>query len=106
MEPFTRIQCRANLRLARAHPAAVSDNCVDLTVVRQKTKWLGQRPRRLRVGGEALMEDRKTALKVVVAQFRIKNRQLLGRQQALVDDGARGKRAEINTFAQLSLSPL
>src|SRR6266700_6381258 len=105
MEPRTRIQSGPDLLFPSAHPAAVSDDRVDLTVVRQKTKRLRQRPCWLRVGGEALVEDRKAALKVMVVQFRIKNRQLPRRQQAFVDDGTRGKRTEINAATQFGLNP-
>jgi hypothetical protein len=86
VEPLASAKRGPDLRFPRAYPAAVSDNRIDLSVVRQKTKWLGQRPRRLRVGGEALMKDGKAALKVAVTQLRIKNRQLPWRQQTFVDD--------------------
>ncbi len=72
--------------LARAHPVDVAAQGVDLAVVRDVAIRVRERPRRERVGAEALMHERERRFERRVRQVRERRRQLPRRQHALVGE--------------------
>ena len=98
--------------LAGAHPVAVALDGVDLTVVRDEAVRVRERPRRERVGREARVHEGELAGEVRVGQVREERLELAGRQHALVDDGARAERGEVDadlvlrTLAQAEREPV
>ncbi|MGC0381998.1 hypothetical protein RKD33_002215 [Streptomyces sp. SAI-129] len=90
-------QVRGQLGLAGAHPVAVALDRVDLAVVRDEAVRVGERPAREGVGGEAGVHERDRGGEAAVGQVREERLQLAGGQHALVDDGARGQRREVDT---------
>jgi hypothetical protein len=73
---------------AGAHPVEVALDGVDLAVVRHHPVGVSQRPLREGVGGEALVHQRHGADGARVGQILVVHADLVGQQQALVDDGA------------------
>ena len=57
-------------------PVAVAGDGVDLAVVGEEAEWLGQRPFRQGVGGEALVEHADRGLQALIAQVRIEGGQV------------------------------
>ncbi len=82
--------------LAGAHPVAVALDGVDLAVVRDEAVRVRERPRRERVGREARVHEGELAGEARVGQVREERLELAGRQHALVDDGARAERGEVD----------
>ena len=76
-------------RLARLHPVDVAAQRVDLAVVRDEAVGMGQRPRRERVGAEALVHQRQRRLERRIAEIGEHAPDLLGGQHALVDQRPR-----------------
>jgi len=62
---------RAQQRLASTHPVLVASDGVDLTVVRDTSVGMGQRPGRERVRRETGVHDTKGALHAVILQIQI-----------------------------------
>jgi len=91
-------------RLARAHPVAVAPDRVDLTVVRDEAVRVRQRPAREGVGAEAAVHQRECGLVPRVVQVGEVRRELVRREHALVEQGARGQRCDVD--ARLALDPL
>ena len=83
------------LRLPGAHPRQVAQQRVDLAVVRQQPHRLGEAPLGRRVGTEAAVQDGVRADEGRVLEVGIELRQHLRRDHALVDDGPRGERADV-----------
>ncbi len=83
------------LRLPGAHPRQVAEQGVDLAVVGQQPHRLREAPLGRRVGAEAAVQDRIRADERRVPQVRIELGQHLRRHHALVDDGPRRERADV-----------
>ena len=83
------------LRLPGAHPREVAEQRVDLAVVRQQAHGLGEAPLGRRVGAEAAVQHGEGAHERGVLQVRIELGQHRGGDHALVDDGARRQRADV-----------
>ena len=83
------------LRLPRAHPREVAEQRVDLAVVRQQAHRLRQAPLGRRVGAEAAVQHREVAHEAGILQVRIELGQHRRGDHALVDDGPRGERADV-----------
>ena len=83
------------LRLPGAHPRQVAEEGVDLAVVGQQPHRLREAPLGRRVGAEAAVQDRIRADERRVLQVRIELGQHRRRDHALVDDGPRRERADV-----------
>ncbi len=70
---------------ARLGPLTVASDSVDFAVVGEITEWLGQRPARAGVGGEALVEDADGRLHADVGEIQIEARQVHRHAQPFVD---------------------
>ncbi len=92
------------LGLAGRHPVAVALDRVDLAVVRDEAVRVGERPRREGVRGEPGVHERDRGGEAPVGQVREEGLQLTGGEHALVDDGPRGERREVD--AGLALGAL
>mgnify|MGYP003694241517 CR=1 FL=1 len=68
---------------ARAHPVDVAAQRVDLAVVRDVAIRMRQRPRRERVGAEALVHERERRLDVGIGQIGKRRLDLIGGQHPL-----------------------
>jgi hypothetical protein len=80
---------------AGAHEVAIAADGVDLAVVRHHAERVREVPRRERVGRVALVEDRERRGELGRLQIDEVFLDLEGREQALVDDRARGERADV-----------
>src|ERR1700679_670095 len=87
---------------AGVHARAIAPDGVDLAVVREHAQRLSAAPRRLRVGGIALMEDGERGLVCRIGEIGIVLRQDAAGAERLVDDGGVGERADVDS----SLPPL
>ena len=105
-EPFSDAQLLTHGCLARTSPPAVGANGVDLAVVSHEAEGLRQKPVGMRVCGIALVEHGEGTLEVGASQVRVKSRKLPGGEQAFVNHGPRGKRAEIDATRRCCLDPL
>ena len=76
-------------RLARLHPVDVAAQRVDLAVVRDVAVGVRQRPRRERVGAEALVHQRQRRLERRIGEIGEHPVDLVGGQHALVDQRPR-----------------
>src|SRR4029077_9294472 len=83
-----------------AEPAAVRDDGIDFTVVRDVAERLREMPGRLRVGRIALMKNGESSGERRIAQVFVKLGKLPRREQAFVNDGLRGKRANVGARGQ------
>ena len=97
-------QLRGELGLAGAHPVAVALDGVDLAVVGHEPVRVGQRPAREGVGGEAGVDQGDGAGEAAVGEVGEERLELAGGQHALVDEGPRGERGEVD--AGLALGAL
>ena len=88
-------QVRAEQPLARAHPVDVAAQRVDLAVVRDVAVRVRQRPRRERVGAEALVDERQRRLDVGIEQIGERALDLIGDQHALVDQRLRRQARDV-----------
>ncbi len=84
----------APLGLAGLHPGGVALERVDLAIVREHVKRLGERPGGEGVGRIALVIDRDRRRVQGIAQVGIELGQQRRHQQALVDQGATGERGD------------
>src|SRR5215472_801780 len=99
-EPLPYPDALANFALACAHPAAITDDRVDLAVVRDVAERLRELPRRLRVRRVTLMENRELGREFGVMQVFVETGELPGREQPFVNHGARREGAEITALGQ------
>ena len=93
----------SDVNLVALHPVDIAADRVDLAIMRQHPEGLGQAPFREGVGGIALVEDGKGRHEGRVLQVPVEGVDILGPEQALVDDVARGERADIGV-AQVFLA--
>ncbi len=91
-------------RLAGPHPVAVAHHGVDLAVVGDVAERVGQRPAREGVGREAGVHDGQRRGDPLVGQVGEEPVELVGGEHALVEQGARAQRAEVDLG--LALGPL
>ncbi len=89
-------QVAGQQRLAGPHPVAVAHHGVDLAVVRDEPERVRQRPAREGVGREARVHDGHGAGDPLVDQVGIEVVELVGGEHALVGDGARAQRREVD----------
>src|SRR6266478_676347 len=99
-EPRAYGKARAEFGSFSAEPAAVGDDGIDLAVVCDVAEGLGEMPGRLRVGRIALMKDVEGDGEPRIAQVVVELRELPRREQSLVSDGLRGKRADVRARRQ------
>ena len=86
---------RLEQAFARLHPVDVAAQRVDLAVVRDEAIRMRERPRRERVGREALVHERQRRLDVGVRQIGKHALDLRRRQHALVDQRLRRQAADV-----------
>ena len=79
----------------RLHPGDVAVDRVDLAVVAQQPERLSALPGGVCVRREALMEDAERSLELGIAQIGIEGRELIGRAECLVRDGAERERDDV-----------
>ena len=79
------------------HPVDVAAQRVDLAVVGDVAVGMRERPGREGVGAEALVHERQRRLHVRVGQIGERRLDLLRRQHALVDQGARRQAGDVET---------
>ena len=94
---------RLQQRFARLHPVHIAAQRVDLAIVGDVAVRMGQRPAREGVRREALMDDAQRALHRGVGELPVEVRDLRREQQALVDDGPRGKGRNVEKVPVLDL---
>ena len=106
VEPLevARDQVRVEERLAGPHPVAVAHHRVDLAVVGDVAERVRERPAREGVGREPGVHDRQRRGDPRVGEVGEEVVELVGGQHALVDEGARGERREVDVG--LLLGPL
>lgn len=80
---------------AGAHEVAVASDGVDFAVVRHHAEGMGEFPGGKGVGREALVENRKGGLVEGRLEVGVKLGDLRGREEAFVNDGARGEGADV-----------
>ncbi len=88
-------QRRLQQRLAGLHPVDVAAERVDLAVVRDVAIRMRALPTGKRIGREALVHQAQRADRIGIGKFAVEVRDLRGEQQAFVDDGAAGKRRDV-----------
>ena len=76
-------------------PVAVASDGIDLAVVGEEAEWLGQRPFRQGIGGEALVEHADCGLQALIAQVWIEGGEVRRHHQAFINDGLVGKAADV-----------
>ena len=104
-------QALANLRRepAAKHPATerarpalhgrpVAADRVDLAVVGDQPEGLSQAPRGMRVGGVALVEERRREREVPIGEVVVERADLTADEQPLVDHGPRGQRGDVEVL--------
>ena len=79
----------------RVHPVHIAANRVDLAVMRDQTKRMGQTPAGKGVGREALVHEAERRNAIGIAQIVEEAVDLIAQEQALVDDRAAGKARQI-----------
>ena len=90
---------RAHAVPARVHPVDVPADGVDLAVVAEEPERMGKLPRWEGVGGEALMHECEGRLDALVHEIRVVGVEPRREHHALVADGARGERDDVEAFA-------
>ena len=107
-----RDQVGGEQRLAGPHPVAVAHDGVDLAVVGDEPERVGQRPAREGVGREPRVHDRERGGDPLVDQVGEEVVELVGGEHALVGEGARRQRREVDVglvlgaLAQAEREPL
>ena len=81
-------QLGVDARLTRRHPVDIAPERVDLAVMRNHAIGVRETPGRERVGGEALMDERKGCIVARVQKVAVVRRELANENHALVDNGA------------------
>ncbi len=89
-------QVRGQLALPGPHPVAVALDGVDLAVVGDHPVGVCERPGRERVGREARVHQRQLGGEAAVRQVGEERLELAGGQHALVDQGPRRQRREVD----------
>ena len=97
---------RGHHAFARLHPVVVALDGVDLAVVRNIAIRVRQRPLGEGVGGETLVHQAESRDAAQVLQVAIVSTNLIGQQQALVDDGTARHAGYVILFAVLELERL
>ena len=92
-------QLRIDRRLTRRHPVDVAAQRVDLAVVGDHPERVRKPPRREGVGREALVDEGERAREARVRQVAVIGADLIGEEHALVDDGARRQRHDVEVGA-------
>ena len=87
------------------HPRDVPVDRVDLAVVAEEPERLGPLPTRLRVGREALMEDRERDLERGILEVGIEVRELAGGAESLVGDRTERQRDDVDAGHALRPPP-
>ena len=87
------------------HPRDVPVDGVDLAVVAEEPERLGALPTRLRVGREALMEDRERDLERGILEVGVEVRELAGGAESLVGDRAERERDDVDAGHALRPPP-
>ena len=87
------------------HPRDVPVDGVDLAVVAEEPERLGALPTRLRVGREALMEDRERDLERGILEVGVEVRELAGGAESLVRDRAERERDDVDAGHALRPPP-
>ena len=90
---------RTEVAHAGPHEVGVALDGVDLAVVAQEAERLRPIPRRHRVGGVPLVEDREPAVDIVAGQVGVEGSQLVGGGHALVGDRAHRPGREVGLDA-------
>ena len=88
-------QGRGKHGLAGVHPGDVAAQGVDLAVVAKVAEGVGELPGGEGVGGEALVDQAQRAGHLGIRQLPVEIGDLGGQQQALVNDGPRGERRDV-----------
>ncbi len=91
------------LGLARGHPVAIPDECVDFAVVRDHAERLCQTPVRECVGGEALVEKCQRGPCARVSEVGKEAAQLRSHHEALVHHRAGGHRNDVGVDVVLAV---
>ena len=86
---------RAEQGAASHRPGAISLHGIDLAIVGQVAVRVREPPLGQRVGGEALVKHRDRGLHARIGEVRVELHQVLRHDHALVDDGARRQRRDI-----------
>ncbi len=97
---------RTNALLARPDPIDVAAQGVDLAVVGDEAEGMRQVPGREGVGRETLVHQRQRRDDAGVLQVAVVVADLVGEQQALVDQRARRERGHVEFLAVLQAQPL
>ena len=84
----------------RVHPVDVTAQRVDLAVVADHAERMGQTPAWEGVGGEALVNQRQRRHHLRVGQVLVVHAHLIGQQHALVDQGARRQRGDVEVLVR------
>ena len=91
---------------AGLEPVHVAAHGVDFAVVGDHAERMGQIPGREGVGGEALVHQGQSRGYALVLQIQVIHAHLVGQQQTLVVDGARGQGRNVEFLAMLELQRL
>ena len=90
---------RRDRAFARADPVEVAAQRVDLAVVADEAERMREVPRRERVGREALVHHGERGHHRLVGEVRVERADLVREQHALVDEGARRHRRDVELLA-------
>ncbi len=91
--------------LPRFRPRDVAVDRVDLAVVTEQAERLGALPARLRVRGEALVEDREGDGESGILEIRVEPGKLCGRAERLVGHRAERERSDVDAGNPLGTPP-
>ena len=93
------------LPFAGVEGVEVAAQGVDFAIVRQKAEGLGQRPGGEGVGGVALVGQDERRGEVLGLQVLVEGVELMGQQEALIDDAPRREGADVEPLAEGLLQP-
>ncbi len=91
----TRECVAGEVRFVAAHEVDVAAQRIDFAVMRDDAEGLREVPRGRGIGGETLVEHREITDETRVVEVGVKRGELLGFEQAFINDRARGKRTDI-----------
>ncbi len=97
---------RSNRALARAYPVEIAAQRIDLAVVANVAKRVGQVPSRKRVGGKSLVHHRQRRHHRRVMQVGVVLAHLFRKEHALVGDRARRERRHVELAAMAKVERL
>ncbi|MBS1270021.1 MAG: hypothetical protein MAG794_00973 [Gammaproteobacteria bacterium] len=92
---YVRDERRVELVAAGVRPVAVALNGIDLSVVGQESKRLGEPPLRQGVGGKALMEYAQRRFQSRVGEIRVQHGQQAGHDQPFVQNQPRRQAVDV-----------